>query len=135
MAALAGYFLWAIAVVRASSTRGLELQNGCAALIAGVVLILPSDTFATAPGYRLFADWAPEPVWGLSFLGIGAAQVAATLHDVVPLRRIAAAICGVLFAILGFGILYANPISAVAWCPVLMAAGQLGAFVQARWRA
>lgn len=129
---LAGYVAWVLAVIRASSTRGLELQNGVAAILSGVVLILPASTFATSPSYRLF-EAAPESIWGLSLLGAGVAQVAAALHDTVPLRRIAATVLGVLFFALGAGILWNNPLSAVAPIMLALAAGQVGAFWQARW--
>lgn len=128
------WLTWAVGVVGASSTRGLEMQNGMAALLSGLVLILPPDTFATSPSYRLFAEWAPESVWGLSLLGIGVAQIAAALHDAVVMRRIAAAILGVLFAILGGGILTINPASGVAPIILMLALGQIGAFWQARRR-
>ncbi len=127
-----GYLVWVIDVIRSSSTRGLELQNGAAALLCGVVLLLPPSTFATSPGYRLF-DAAPESVWGLSLLGAGAAQVAAALHDLVLLRRVSVVLLSVLFATIGFGILWANPVSAVAPVMVVLAVGQAWAFWQARW--
>ncbi|HVQ45163.1 MAG TPA: hypothetical protein VMT30_09515 [Candidatus Saccharimonadia bacterium] len=127
-----GYLVWAIDMIRGSSTRGLELQNGMAAVASGVVLILPASTFSTSPSYRLF-DAAPESIWGLSLLGAGVAQIAAALHDTVPLRRIAATVLGVLFTALGLGILWANPLSAVAPIMLALAAGQVGAFWQARW--
>lgn len=128
----AKWLLWVIGVVRASSTRGLELQNGCAALLSGAVLILPWDTFATSAGYRLFGTWAPESVWGVSLLGAGAAQMAAALYDAVLMRRIAAAVLGVLFAILGAGIAVANPASGVAPIILALALGQVAAYWQAR---
>lgn len=127
-----GYLAWALDVMRASSTRGLEFQNGIAATLAGAVLLLPPSSFATAPGYALFVEWAPEPIWGVSVLGVGVAQVAATLHDMVLMRRIAAAVLCVLFCILGGGILWSNPLSVVAPMVLTMAAGQVGAFWQAR---
>ncbi len=131
---LATWLLWATGVVRSSSTRGLEMQNGCAALLSGIVLILPLQTFATSPSYSLFAAWAPEPIWGVSFLGAGAAQIAAALYDQVVMRRIAAVILGVLFAVIGAGIMLVNPPSAVAPILLVLALGQLGAFWQARRR-
>lgn len=128
------WLLWVVGVIGGSSTRGLEMQNGLAALLAGVVLILPADTFATSPSYRLFDAWAPEPVWGLSFLGAGAAQISAALYDAVVMRRIAAAVLAVLFAVLGGGIATVNPASGVAPILLALALGQLGAFWQARRR-
>lgn len=126
------YIVWAIDVIRGSSTRGLELQNGLAAIVSGVVLTLPPSTFATSPSYRLF-EAAPESIWGLSLLGAGVAQVAAAVHDTVIMRRIAATVLGVLFAALGLGILWANPLSAIAPIMLVLALGQIGAFWQARW--
>jgi hypothetical protein len=129
---MVGYTVWALDVIRASSTRGLEFQNGVAAILSGVVLLLPPASFAISPSYALFAEWAPESIWGVSVMGVGVAQVAATLHDVVPMRRIASAILCVLFCILGGGILWSNPLSVVAPMILAMAAGQVGAFWQAR---
>lgn len=126
------WLTWAVGVIGASSTRGLEMQNGAAALLSGAVLILPPNTFATSAGYALFADWPPESVWGLSLLGAGVAQISAALYDAIIMRRIAAAVLGVLFAIIGTGILIANPISAVAPIILVLACGQFGAFWQAR---
>lgn len=128
------WLIWVVGVIGGSSTRGLEMQNGCAALLSGIVLILPLQTFATSPSYSLFAAWAPETIWGVSFLGAGVAQIAAALYDQVVMRRIAAVILGVLFAVIGTGIMLVNPPSAVA--PILLALtlGQLGAFWQARRR-
>lgn len=127
-----GYLFWVCNVIRASSTRGLELQNGTVAILCGVVLLLPPSTFATAPGYRLF-EAAPESIWGVSMLGAGAAQVAAAIHDAVLMRRVAAVLLGVLFAAVGLGVLWVNPISAFAPVMLVLAAGQTWSFWQARW--
>lgn len=119
-------------VIRSSSTRSLELQNGWSALLVGLLLLLPFDTFATAVGYRTFAAWAPEPIWGLSFLGLGTAQLAAVLVDIVVLRRIAAALLAVLFGLYVVGVAIANPISAGVAMIAPLVVGQVWAFYQAR---
>lgn len=121
-----------VRVIHDTSTRSLELQNALAALLVGVLLLLPFDTFATASGYRVFADWAPEPVWGVSFLGLGAAQLAAVLGDAVVLRRLSAAFLAVLFAVYVVGVALANPISAGIPFVLPQVLGQVWAFWQAR---
>ena len=115
-----------------SSTRSLEFQNAWASFLVGCLLLHPASTFGTAVGYRWFAEWAPEWVWGALFLALGAGQLVAVVTDAVPARRITAGLTAVLFAVYAAGIAVSNPLSVAVPFVVPLAIGQAWAFVQAR---
>lgn len=117
--------------MRQISTQSLELQNGLASFLVGFIFLLPPAAFAV-PWYQVFSVWAPESAWGTIFLVLGVIQMAMTMLDVVVLRRIAAALLGVLFCVYLLGVVSWNPMS--PWIGFLLpvALGQLCAFFRAR---
>lgn len=119
-------------VLRTVSTRSLEFQNALVAFLTGVYLLAPGETFATAAGYRTFALVAPEPVWGVTFLLIGSAQLAATLTDHIVGRRLTSGLTAVLFGVYVAGFLVSNPLSAAIPFVAPMVAGQVWAFYRSR---
>lgn len=116
----------------AASTLWLEIQNGGAALVLGLLLLTPSDTFGTAIGYRMMSAWAPEPAWGAAYAVLGAAQVVTALADRVIARRIAASLLAAGFGLYAVAVFVANPLSA-GW-PVVaaLALGEAVAWWQSR---
>jgi hypothetical protein len=121
-----------VSVLRSVSTRSLEFQNAWVAVLVGVYLLAPGETFGTAIGYRAFALLAPEAVWGAVFLVIGSAQLLAVLRDHVVGRRLAAGLTAVLFGAYVAGFLVSNPLSAAIPFVAPLVAGQVWAFYRAR---
>lgn len=62
--------LW---VTRLSPTSGEIVLSG-AALVFGLALLNPVDLSARSPAFRQLAEMAPQPVWALVWLVLGACQ-------------------------------------------------------------
>lgn len=53
--------------------------SGAGAFFWGLWILMPHDTFPTSISYNVMASLAPEWVWGLVVMVVGAAQIATTL--------------------------------------------------------
>jgi hypothetical protein len=115
------------------STRSVEIQNGMAAFLVGLLLMYPAKTFASGPGYRVFLESGiPEFGWGAVFMVLGGLQVTGSLTGPVVLRRLAASLLACLFGVYVIGFAIANPVSAAIPFVLPMVVGQVVAFFVAR---
>lgn len=114
------------------STMPLEVQNGWSALLIGIILLLPFNTFGSSPWYQTFERWAPESTWGVIFLALGIVQLVSTLTDVVIFRRLASALLAILFLVFATGVVSWNVRSIWIGLLVPVVVGQVWAFYQSR---
>lgn len=115
------------------STRGLEVQNSASAILVGLYLLHPAETFGSAAGYAMFRESGfSELIWGSVFLVIGTLQLCAVLQDNVIGRRVMAVSLAVLFGIYVVGFALANPLSLAIPFVLPMVLGQVWAYYQAR---
>lgn len=73
--------------VLAYPSEPTELFLSVGSIFWGGWLLLPFDTFPSAPAYNAMALIAPEPVWGLWFVLVGIAWFAGLLAKVGRWRR------------------------------------------------
>lgn len=114
------------------STRSLELQNAWSALLVGITLLIPVSTFGTSTTLIELERFLPEWAWGVVFALLGLAQIIGVVKDIVVVRRLSAALLGILFAVYVTTLFYFNPASFGASFVLPMAVGQAWSFFQAR---
>lgn len=87
----------------------IEIASGVLMLGWGLQLLMPWETFRTAPGYAAMSVLMPETAWGLILGWIGFTQVGAYLLDHWRVRLLSALGACVAWTFLGVLFGYSNP--------------------------
>lgn len=87
----------------------LEVAYGVLMLGWGVQLILPWETFASAPGYRVLAQVMPEVAWGVLLIWVGVTKIGAYLLDQRRVRMMATIGAMMIWTFLSVAFGWANP--------------------------
>lgn len=101
----------------------LDVWLALYALVYGLWLLLPIDTFGSAPVFAGLKQIAPEPVWGLIIAGSGAAKMAALRWGNTLARRAILFWLFILWMFLAASVALANAGSTAVPTYVLMAGG------------
>lgn len=94
-----------------SDTRGAEIISAVLAWSWGLILLHPYSTFQSIEGYRLMGELAPEWLWGITYLLIGALQSAAMCGNVHYFRYPAAVLAMLGWIAASYFFFFTHPVS------------------------
>lgn len=92
-------------------TAALELYAAVDALLLGMFLIAPFETFGSSPTFAFVNRVASEQTWGGILLAVGVAQIAGLNGVNHRLREVMAVASAIIWAIWGVGLMRSNAAS------------------------
>lgn len=83
--------------------------SALAAVLFGMWLLIPNDTFGTSPTYMVMAMIASDEVWGLAFLLSGIAAIFSIVYSSVYVQRWFAILILALWTFISASFFVSNP--------------------------
>lgn len=100
---------WWGRVLAEHDTEPTELSGGLLKVVIGAWLLLPMQTFSSAPAFGTISV-IPENLWGLFLVVIGIGHLAALRNGHPAWRRYAAFVGCFIWSAIGLTFLAANPV-------------------------